>query len=42
LKDAELDRRQQAIVNRSEVRQAIDKVGRILDLPFFPIYWGDY
>ncbi len=39
---AELDRRQAAVAARADVAAAIEKVGRIIDLPFFPIYWGDY
>lgn len=38
----ELDRRRDAVEARADVHAALDKVGRILNLPFFPTYWGDY
>ncbi len=37
-----LERRQAAVAARPDVAAEINKVGRIIDLPFFPIYWGDY
>lgn len=40
--EATFEQRHEAIVKRPDVQAGIDKVGRILDLPFFAIYWGDY
>ncbi|HXI88087.1 MAG TPA: hypothetical protein VNH64_11545 [Parvularculaceae bacterium] len=40
--DIELNRRAEAVAARPEVAAAIDKAGRILDLPFYPAHWGEY
>lgn len=39
--DAELARRFDAVRENDEVRAAAEKVGTILTLPFYAIYWGD-
>ncbi len=38
---AELHKRFETVRARPDVREAADKVGRILSLPFYPTYWGD-
>ena len=38
---AELHKRFETVRARPDVREAAEKVGRILSLPFYPTYWGD-
>lgn len=38
----ELSRRRDEVLRRDDVQAAINEVGKILDLPFNPIYWGSF
>lgn len=40
--DAEIERRRNSVIERADVQAAIDEVGKVIDLPFHPIYWGSY
>lgn len=40
--NTELAARRAAVLQRDDVQASINAVGRVLDLPFYPIYWGSY